>query len=128
MDVMAYDEQLADRVRACVAGACLGPDCPGRADERRMFGGLAFLVAGHMALAVSGQGGLMVRTDPAAVAPLLAQPHVEQVVMQRRAMPGWLGVAPAALADDDALQAWVERAVGYVRTLPPKRPRSGTTR
>lgn len=107
---MAYDDDLADRVRAALAGA----------SEKRMFGGLAFLLDRRLTVAVSGQGGLMVRVDPADSAALVARPDVELMVMQGREMVGWLRVAPEILTDDDELQAWVDRAAAYVRTLPPK--------
>jgi len=103
------DDELADRVRAALSGA----------DERRMFGGLAFLLDGRLAVAVSGRG-LMLRTDPAETGRLLTDPSAEQVVMRGRDMPGWLRVAPAGLTSDAALRAWVDTAVAYVRTLPTK--------
>jgi TfoX/Sxy family transcriptional regulator of competence genes len=109
---MAYDEELAHRVRAA-----LGPE-PGLT-EKRMFGGLAFLVEGHMAVAASGQGGLMVRVDPAASEELVDHVLVERVVMRGREMDGWLRVAAAAVDADDALQEWVARGVGAARALAP---------
>ena len=107
---MAYDDDLADRVRAALAGA----------SEKRVFGGLAFLLDRRLTVAVSRQGGLMVRVDPADSAALVAQPDVELMVMQGRELAGWLRVAPKVLTDDDELQVWVDRAAAYVRTLPPK--------
>lgn len=111
---MAYDEELAARVREVVAGE------PGLT-EQRMFGGLAFLVDGSMAVGASGEGGLMVRTDPADVAPLLAPPHVRPMEMGGRSMKGWLLVSRAALTDDETLRSWVARGVERARSLPPKR-------
>jgi TfoX N-terminal domain len=111
---MAYDEVLADRIRDLVAGV---PDVT----EQRMFGGLAFLVGGHMAVAASGQGGLLARCDPDATDALVGEPHVEPMVMRGREMDGWLRVAPDALADDAALARWVNAGVDYARSLPPKR-------
>ncbi len=111
---MAYDEQLAERIRAAVAGE-------DGLDERKMFGGLAFLVHGHMAVAASGQGGLMVRVDPADTATLVDDDTVTRMEMGGRQMDGWLRVTTEAVATDDALAAWADRGVAYVRTLPPKR-------
>src|SRR4051794_16688111 len=82
---MAYDEELAERIRHAVAGEA-------GITEKRMFGGLAFLVHGNMAVAASGQGGLMVRTDPADAESLTAEPHVGRMVMRGREMDGWLRV------------------------------------
>ena len=110
---MAYDEDLADRIREH-----LGAE---RVTEKRMFGGLAFLVGGNMSIAASGNGGMLVRVDPADDAELLTQPGVEPMAMGGRApMRGWLRVAPEALEDDDALAAWVRRGVDYARSLPAK--------
>jgi hypothetical protein len=86
-----------------------------------MFGGLGFIVDGHMAVAASGQGGLMVRVDPDAGEELVDGVDVVPMEMRGRAMTGWLRVTTEAVADDDALAAWVARGVAYVRTLPPKR-------
>jgi TfoX/Sxy family transcriptional regulator of competence genes len=107
------DDDLAVRVRLL-----LGPG----PEERRMFGGLAFLVRGHMAVAVSGRsGGLMVRVDPAAQATLLAEPGAGPMIMSGRAVAGWLLVDAGALDDDAALRRWVDRGLAFVATLPPKR-------
>jgi TfoX N-terminal domain len=106
---VAYDEELADRLRELLAGE------PG-VEEKRMFGGLAFLIGGHMAIAASGQGGLLARVDPAETDELLPQPHVAPFEMRGRPMDGWLRVDAA---DDPA--PWVRRGVAYVRSLPPKR-------
>ena len=111
---MAYDEQLAERIRAVVAGE-------EGLDERRMFGGLAFLVHGHMAVAASGKGGLMVRVDPADTATLVDDDTVTRMEMRGRQMDGWLRVTTDAVATDEALAAWADRGVAFVRTLPPKR-------
>ncbi|MEC3918881.1 TfoX/Sxy family protein [Nocardia sp. CDC160] len=111
---MAYDEKLADRIRDA-----LGPDLP-HVVEKKMFGGLAFLVGGNMAVAASGQGGLMVRTDPNTSAPLLRAGAVEPMEMRGRKMPGWLRVTSETVADDDALDEWVQRGVDYAKSLPPK--------
>jgi len=110
---MAYDEELAERVRAEVAGE--------RAlTEMTMFGGLAFLVGGHMAVAVSGQGGLMLRCDPDDTEALLDEPGAGPMVMRDKEMRGWLRVGADAVADDEALRAWVQRGTAYARSLPPK--------
>jgi hypothetical protein len=85
-----------------------------------MFGGLAYLVNGHMSVAASGQGGLMVRVEPDQTEALLTEPGADSFEMRGRAMKGWLRVDGPALADDDALAAWVRRGVSYARSLPPK--------
>lgn len=110
---MAYDVELADRIRA-VAGAEPG------LTERRMFGGLAFLVHGHLAVSASGRGGLLVRVDPADTETLLARPHVRPFEMRGRELTGWLHVDPAAVATDPDLHTWVTTALTHARTLPPK--------
>ncbi|MDO9455542.1 TfoX/Sxy family protein [Nocardioides sp.] len=110
---MAYDEQLAGRVREALA-----PEGP--ADERTMFGGLAFMVDGHMTVCVSGSGGLMVRVTDAERAGLLEHDHVEPMVMGGRTSRTWVRVSVDGVADDEALDRWVARGVAVVRTLPPK--------
>lgn len=111
---MAYDEELADRLRLLTAGRGL--------TERKMFGGLAFLLGGHMAVAVSSQGGLMVRVDPAETEALLAEPGAELLEMNGRSTRGWLRVSAAAVDDDVALEGWAERGLSCAGSLPPKRP------
>ena len=110
---MAYDEHLAARIRELVAGE---PDLT----EKTMFGGLAFLVGGNMAVAASGQGGAPIRVDPAQSAELVATTAAEEMVMRGKAMAGWLRVDDGHLQTDSALAGWVERGVGYARTLPAK--------
>lgn len=110
---MAYDEELARRIRAR-----LGDERD--VSEKAMFGGLAFLVHGNMAVSVSGRGGLLVRVDPEASEAALARPHTELAVMRGRAMPGWIRVASEAVEADAELEGWIERCVAYARTLPPK--------
>lgn len=114
MPSMAYDEDLASRIRELVAGE------PG-VDEKRMFGGLAFLVGGNMSVAASGQGGLLVRVGPAQSDDLLDEPHVEPFVMRGRAMRGWLRVEPDGVLSTSQLEPWVRRGVAFARSLPPKR-------
>ena len=109
---MAYDEDLADRLRLLLNGQGV--------TEKKMFGGLAFLLHGHMAIAASGQGGILVRVDPADMESMLAEPGAETFEMQGRPMKGWLRVDPAALDDDSVLRTWAERGLAYVRGLPPK--------
>ncbi|MEH3033990.1 MAG: TfoX/Sxy family protein [Aeromicrobium erythreum] len=89
-------------------------------DERRMFGGVAFLVDGSMALAASGQGGLMVRVPPQGTADVLALEHTAPMVMSGREVRGWVRVTPAGYADDGSLGAWVRRGVDHARTLAPR--------
>ncbi len=110
---MSYDEALADRVRALLTDP--------RISEKRMFGGVAFLLAGHMAVAASSQGGLMVRVDPVEGERLLTEPGAEPMAMGGRpAMKGWLLVRGATLAEQSALEIWVERGIRYAESLPPK--------
>jgi TfoX/Sxy family transcriptional regulator of competence genes len=111
---MAYDEDLANRIRELIAG---GPDVT----EQRMFGGLAFLVAGNMSVAASGQGGLMVRVDPEETAALLTRRHAQPFERRGRAMQGWLRVEPEGVRTKRQLEPWVKRGVAYARSLPPKR-------
>ncbi len=110
---MAYDEELAGRIRELVADR---PDL----SERRMFGGLAFLVGGNMAISASGQGGVLVRVDPAQSDELVATTAAEEAVMRGRPMQGWLRVDHEHLGGD-RLAAWVERGVAYAGSLPAKR-------
>jgi TfoX/Sxy family transcriptional regulator of competence genes len=110
---MAYDEDLANRIRELIAA---DPDVT----EKRMFGGLAFLVAGNMAVAASGQGGLMVRVDPDETDALLAKPHAREFEMRGRGMRGWLRVDTEGVRTKRQLEPWVARGVGYARSLPPK--------
>lgn len=110
---MAYDEDLANRIRELIAG---GPDVT----EQRMFGGLAFLVAGNMSVAASGQGGLMVRVDPTQIDVLRSSPHARRLEMRGRAMRGWLRVDANGVATARELEPWVRRGVAYARSLPPK--------
>ena len=111
---MAYDEDLANRVRELL-GSERG------VDEKRMFGGLAFLINGNMSVAVSGQGGLMVRVPPEETAKLLERDHVSPMVMAGRETRGWLRVSSDDLDTDEQLTEWVSRAVSYGRSLPSKR-------
>jgi TfoX/Sxy family transcriptional regulator of competence genes len=111
---MAYDEQLAERLRLLVA------DEEGLS-EQRMFGGLAFLIHGNMAVAASGQGGLLVRVDPEQSDELVRETAAEPMEMRGRQMAGWLRVEAAAVTAADDLAAWARRGVTYARTLPPKR-------
>jgi hypothetical protein len=107
---MAYDDALASRIRELVEGE-------DGLTEQRMFGGLAFLVNGNMAVAASGQGGILVRVDPAESAQLVETTGAEEMVMRGRSMAGWLRVDPG----EDELPEWVERGVSLARSLPPKR-------
>jgi TfoX/Sxy family transcriptional regulator of competence genes len=109
---MAYDVDLADRIRAELAGS------PG-VTEKRMFGGLAFLIDGRLTIAASSQGGALVRVDPAGTAQLLARTTAEPAVMRGREMAGWLRVPPHALRTRRQLAPWVARSSAYVRSLAP---------
>jgi TfoX/Sxy family transcriptional regulator of competence genes len=111
---MAYDTELADRIRFLIGAE------PGVA-EKKMFGGLAFLVGGNMAISASGQGGALVRVDPAESAALCESTTATVAIMGGREMPGWLRISSDDLDDDDQLSGWVSRALRYARSLPPKR-------
>jgi hypothetical protein len=111
---MAYDVELSDRVRDLVESE------PGLT-EKRMFGGLAFLVGGHLAVAASSHGGLLVRVDPVRTDELVDEPRVGRFEMRGRALDGWLRVDTEAVEVDDDLERWVQRGVAYARSLPAKR-------
>jgi TfoX/Sxy family transcriptional regulator of competence genes len=110
---MAYDEELADRIRELVA------EEPALT-ERKMFGGLGFLVGGNMSVSASGQGGLLVRVDPAESDELVSSTNARPMEMRGREMKGWLRVDSDDVKADDALASWVERGVSFARSLPPK--------
>jgi TfoX N-terminal domain len=114
---MAYDEDLANRIRELLARQA-GPEATW--DEKAMFGGLAFLVNGHLAVAVSSQGGLMVRVAREETETLLGRAHVSPMVMAGRETRGWLRVDAEGVKTIRQLQSWVTRGAGYARTLPPK--------
>ena len=110
---VAYDEDLASRIRDLIGDE---PDVR----EKRMFGGLAFLVGGNMAVAASSQGGLLLRVDPAQTDALVAEPHAEPFVMRGRAMQGWLRVDTDGVRTESQLEPWVRRGVAHARSLAPK--------
>jgi TfoX/Sxy family transcriptional regulator of competence genes len=110
---VAYDEQLADRIRTR-----LGPDPS--VSEQRMFGGLAFLIDGNMAVGVSGQGGLMVRVPAEETDALIDRTAAEPMEMKGRPIRGWVRVASDAVRTKRQLGSWVDRGTGYARTLPTK--------
>ena len=111
---MAYDEDLANRIRELL-GLQEG------LTEQKMFGGLAFLIGGNMAVAASGQGGILVRVDPAECDHLIASTPAELMEMGGRSMTGWLRVGPAEVKTKRQLAKWVETGAGYARTLEPKK-------
>ncbi len=111
---MAYDEALAGRIRDLVG------DEP-NLTEQKMFGGLAFLIGGNMAVAASGQGGVLVRVDPEASDELLATTPATPMEMRGRSMRGWLRVDADDVSTKEELTAWVERGTAYARSLPVKR-------
>lgn len=113
MDPMAYDEELADRIRGLLAAD------PG-VTEKKMFGGLAFLVGGHMSVAAVRRGGLMVRVAPDDTDALLAEPDARPFVMRGRELRGWLEVDAEGLRSEDQLGSWVGRGTAYARSLPSK--------
>lgn len=113
LSAMAYDEELAGRIRAALSFT-------DGVTEKRMFGGLGFMVNGHMVAAASRSGGLMLRLDPAAGRTLVNGDTVRYFRMNGREMGGWLCLEQAAIDGEAALTAWLERGLAHVRTLPPK--------
>jgi TfoX/Sxy family transcriptional regulator of competence genes len=111
---VAYDEELAARIRELVSGER-------GVTEMKMFGGLGFLVCGNMAVAASGQGGILVRVDPDEGDALTRTTPAELMVMRDRPMSGWLRVGAEHVKTKKQLSAWVERGVEYARSLPPKK-------
>ncbi len=110
---MAYDEDLANRIRELLARQA-------GVHEKAMFGGLAFLIDGHMAVVVSSKGGLMVRVPPAETDKLLARSHVSPMVMSGRETRGWVLVAAEGVKTMPQLSRWVTKGTGHARSLPPK--------
>jgi len=110
---VAYDEDLANRIRELTS-------TERGVEEKRMFGGLAFLINGNMSVAVSGRGGLMVRVPPDETEALLRREHVEPMVMAGRETRGWLRVADDGVRTKRQLQSWVTRGLDYAKSLPPK--------
>lgn len=111
---MAYDTELADRIRFLIGTE------PGLT-EKKMFGGLAFLIGGYMAISASGQGGALVRVDPADCDALTETTAATLAVTSGREMRGWLRVSSPDLEADEQLAEWISRALRYARSLPPKR-------
>jgi TfoX/Sxy family transcriptional regulator of competence genes len=110
---VAYDEQLADRIRELLA-------TERGVTETKMFGGLAILIGGHMAVAASGQGGLLVRSDPDQCDRLTARGAAAPMVMRGKPMAGWLRVEADAVRTKRQLARWVDVGVSHARSLPPK--------
>jgi TfoX/Sxy family transcriptional regulator of competence genes len=111
---MAYDEDFANRIRELVL-------TEHGVTEQRMFGGLAFLIDGNMSVAASGQGGLMLRVDPAETDALLRRPHARPFEMRGRVMQGWLRVDADGVQTKRQLERWIARGIAYARSLPSKR-------
>ena len=110
---MAYDEDLANRIRELIAGE-------EGVVEQKMFGGLAFLIGGHMSVSASGRGGLLLRVPPGETESLLAKPHAGPFEMRGKTMDGWLRVESEGVKTKRQLERWVKRGVDYARSLPPK--------
>jgi len=110
---MSYDEALAQRIRDLAAGTPA-------LTEKKMFGGLAFLVGGNMAIAASGQGGILVRVDPERSSALVAGTRAEPMVMRGRPMEGWLRVAEEDVRTEQSLAPWVKTGLSYAASLPAK--------
>jgi TfoX/Sxy family transcriptional regulator of competence genes len=117
---MAYDVELADRIRGVVQAET-------GLTERRMFGGLAFLIHGNMAVSASSKGGLLLRVDPSQAQSLISEPHVRRFEMRGREMDGWLRVDAEAVETDDDLRGWVSHGVTYARSLRPKAVRGSAS-
>jgi TfoX-like protein len=113
MPDVAYDEDLANRIREALAAE-------EGVTEKAMFGGLAFLIGGIMSVSASGQGGLLLRCEPARTDELVGKPHASRAVMRGREMDGWLRVAPQGVRTQRQLESWVAHGVTYARSLPPK--------
>ncbi|MGI8939606.1 MAG: TfoX/Sxy family protein [Iamia sp.] len=113
---MAYDEDVAERIRELITETH-------DVTERKMFGGLAFLIGGNMALADSGEGGIMVRVGPEAYEHLLESTAAEEVVMRGRPMTGWVRVAADDVRTKRQLRPWVTRGADHAASLPPKAPK-----
>ena len=111
---VAFDEDLADRIRELVARER-------GVTEKRMFGGLAFLVDGNLAVSASGRGGLLVRVEPGETAALLRRSHVHPFETRGRELDGWLRVDEAGVRTKRQLEPWVRRGVAFARSVPPKR-------
>ncbi len=111
---MAYDEKLASRIRELIASER-------GVQEKKMFGGLAFLIHGNMSVAASGQGGLLLRVDPEETKALAGEPHARPMIMRGRPMNGWLRVDAEGIQTKKQLERWVKRGFAYARSLPPKR-------
>ena len=112
-DHMAYDEQLAERVRGVLASAGMTPT------EKKMFGGLSFLIGGNMCCGVLG-ADLLARVGPDAAAGALSEPATRPFDMGRGPSPGWVVIAPGGIATDETLTVWVSRALAFATSLPPK--------
>jgi hypothetical protein len=110
---VAFDEALAGRLRSLLEGE-------DGLTEKKMFGGLAFLINGNMAVSASGQGGLLLRVDPAETARLVEDQHAERYEMRGKSMDGWLRVTAAGVVSDEQLAEWVSIGLKYARSLAPK--------
>lgn len=110
---MAYDQHLADRIRALLA-------TDHDVVEKKMFGGLAFLIGGHMSVSASGQGGMLLHCEPEDTEALRREPHAGPFEMRGNVMSGWLRIESEGLESDADLERWVAVGVNYARSLPPK--------
>jgi TfoX/Sxy family transcriptional regulator of competence genes len=110
---VAYDEDLADRIRELVSGQA-------NLTEKKMFGGLAFLIGGHMAISASGRGGVLVRVDPRDTDKLVSSSSAQIAVMQGRQMDRWLRVDAEDVRTKAQLSKWLTIGTAYARSLPPK--------
>jgi hypothetical protein len=110
---MAYDTELANRLRETLARE-------ENVTEKAMFGGLAFLINGNLAVSASSTGGILLRVEPADTASLLKRAHVEPFITRGRALDGWIRVDVAGLEGDRTFDEWLTRGISFARSLPPK--------
>jgi TfoX/Sxy family transcriptional regulator of competence genes len=110
---VAYDEDLANRIRELILSE------PG-VTEKKMFGGLAFMINGNMAVSASGKGGLLLHVDPTETEALLKKPYAQPFEMRGRVMDGWLRVEAEGVKTKQQLERWVARGVSYAKSLPSK--------
>jgi hypothetical protein len=109
---MSFDPELANRIRALLGDRA--------GDEKKVFGGIAFMIGGNMAISASSNGGIIVRVDPAESAELVATTPAQLMESRGKTMAGWLRVAHEDVVDDETLAPWVERGAAYAASLPPK--------
>ena len=118
---MAYEEKTAERVREILSGRR-------DVEEKKLMGGLCFMVRGHMCCSVSGRGGLMIRVGAEAQDKMLREPHVRPIEMRGRTMTGFVRVAPEGYETESDLRTWLKHGLDFVATLPPGSPANKPSR